>query len=64
LARVLLASVRTIRSDIATLKAEGYAVSTRGMLQGAGHRDPLWGQKGAQTAVGARWRYRGFPGGL
>ena len=36
LARVLLASVRTIRSDIATLKAEGYAVATRGMLQGAG----------------------------
>lgn len=36
LARVLQASVRTIRSDIAALKAEGYAVTTRGMLHGAG----------------------------
>lgn len=36
LARVLQSSVRTIRSDIAALKAEGYAVATRGMLHGAG----------------------------
>lgn len=36
LARALQVSVRTIRADIAALKAAGYAVTTRGMLQGAG----------------------------
>jgi hypothetical protein len=36
LAWVLQVSVRTIRSNIAALKAEGYAMVTRGMLQGAG----------------------------
>ena len=36
LARVLQVSVRTIRADIAILKAEGYTVTTRGMLQGIG----------------------------
>ena len=36
LARALQVSVRTIRADIAALKAKGYAVTTRGMLQGAG----------------------------
>jgi hypothetical protein len=36
LARALQVSVRTIRADIAALKATGYAVTTRGMLQGAG----------------------------
>jgi transcription initiation factor IIE alpha subunit len=36
LARALQVSVRTIRTDIAALKAAGYAAVTRGMLQGAG----------------------------
>jgi len=36
LARALQVSVRTIRTDIAALKAAGYAITTRGMLQGAG----------------------------
>jgi hypothetical protein len=36
LSRVLHVSVRTVRADIAALKAEGYTVTTRGMLQGAG----------------------------
>jgi biotin operon repressor len=36
LARVLGVSVRTIRSDIATLKRQGYHVVTRGQLQGTG----------------------------
>jgi predicted ArsR family transcriptional regulator len=36
LARVLGVSVRTIRSDIAALKAKGVNVATRGQLRGAG----------------------------
>jgi DNA-binding CsgD family transcriptional regulator len=36
LARVLGVSVRTIRSDIAALKKQGYHIVTRGQLQGAG----------------------------
>jgi len=36
LARVLGVCVRTIRSDIATLKAKDYQIVTRGQLQGAG----------------------------
>lgn len=36
LARVLHSGVRTIRADIAALKTEGYTVTTRGLLQGAG----------------------------
>lgn len=36
LAKALAVSSRTIRSDISALKADGFAVATRGMLQGIG----------------------------